>query len=435
MDGHSCEVDTFALNYTPIDSSHGISEALHVTYSACYDSIMVGGLLPRKRSIHMVPFNCRGVDIDNIPNNVRQGTDIGFVIDVKRLVRDGTQVFISPSGMLLANDPIPSGYFKFVFALGSKKMLYRTVRFSGSDEIHQYESSAGEPDAGTQTPKHVQIIKCRFCGAKEFAGSVLCLSCSGNLGGERVDIRGISWQIASEAPTGGERTIDRGHRKPAKAAKEWWKMTDQEFAKYGRQLEKRAKTVTTAGRTFSGLQNRYENDQQFRMDMNGMSIFDREIKWLADAALEPIEHMGRSRWQREKAKVWVPTVWTSTGEAINPLVYDHERAEELYHQQAAEWASRRGRPQAHDRRGEPQAYHSRGEPQDHQQWYGGNRSWWEYGSSGWETGHKAARVDRDDWSAWDHSGTKIPGGRPRPKCPVPQLVVARLRPRLGPATH
>jgi len=392
MDGHTCAVDTDALEYTLYNKSHGFKEAIHVTHSASYDSIMVGGLLPRRRSIHMVPFNHGGVDINNIPKNIRQGADIGIVIDIEQYARDGHEVFVSPSGMLLSNRPIPSKYFKLVFALASKKTIHRKVRFMDTVECREFDSCAEASVANVKEQK-ILIIKCRFCGAKEFQGAVLCLSCSGNLGGEDVDMKAIAQQIADESGKGGQRLIDRGQRKPATPTKEWWKMSEREFARYGRQLEKRAKSVMVDGRRFEGLLDRYDYDDKFQHDMNGMQIYSKEIRWLAEAAKADVEHTGRSQWQRQQAATWVPTVWTSDGDAMNPITYDHERAEELYREQASKKTESRGKPMAwrsHDYDSQSTWWHSDGgrRARDRQEW---------------TTSFKLPRTDRDDWSSWDYT--------------------------------
>ena len=151
-----------------------------MTFSASYDSIMVGGLVPHRRSVHMAPFNHGGVDINNIPKNIRQGADIGIVVDIWQYAHDNNEVFVTPSGMLLATGTIPSGFFKFVYALGSLEVIYKRTRCGETDERNEFEAH-GCDSYTSDSELYVPITKCRHCQADEFQGAVHCSSCRKSL--------------------------------------------------------------------------------------------------------------------------------------------------------------------------------------------------------------------------------------------------------------
>ena len=332
------------------------------------------------RMVHTVPFR-DGIHEGNLPDGLRRGADIAFVIDIENMLYDGKIMWMSSSGMLLSEYTIDPKYFVKAYVIATGRVLYKArlpVAFDDQVETIEYHKSPEESGAPTSGRKaHIKIIRCEYCGKKEFSGSVICFSCCQNIGGDKsVDLQVISQRIAVESGRAVEIEQSRVHKR---GSKKWWEMDETSFAAYARKLVKRSRWVN--GVWYHSLMDRYERDHWFRQNMNNEWIYEDEINKLMEAALAPVSHTHRQRWQIDLHRKKKYYVGTDSG-LIEPMQYDGERAEQMYREQSEQnTQQQQGTGASSSSSGNP------GAPQAPQSW--GSDEWWS--EKWWESAPKRAK--------------------------------------------
>jgi len=81
----------------------------HSTRKNAYVSIMINGLEPRGRPVHMAV----GLD-DDVKSGIRRNCDWIFEVDLVRLSESGVDIYISENDVILCNETISREFLKLV---------------------------------------------------------------------------------------------------------------------------------------------------------------------------------------------------------------------------------------------------------------------------------------------------------------------------------